>query len=127
MTKYIASICSQYIHLQVAIAIVKASLYYATTSYQTSIPLNSSLIWTQCRKYICDALCLGHVYYFGVSYYYLLHVSHRVSYMKTTDTHKQTQVPSSCIMFPLSKDLVNKSITLLTDLVSQPRLANITQ
>lgn len=44
-----------------------------------------------------------------------------------TDTHQQTQVPSSYIMFPLSKDLVNKSITLVTDLVRQPRLADVTQ
>lgn len=30
-------------------------------------------------------------------------------------------------MFPLSKDLVNKSITLVTDLVSQPRMADVAQ
>ncbi len=44
-----------------------------------------------------------------------------------TYAHKQTHIPSSYIMFPLSKDLVNKSITLVTDLVSQPRLADVTQ
>lgn len=56
----------------------------------------------------------------------LLHVNHGASYMET-DTHRQTQVPTTYIMFPLSQGLVNKSITLVTDSVSQPRLADVTQ
>lgn len=52
-----------------------------------------------------------------------------VSYMSVVElcTWRQAQVPNSYIIFPLSKDLVNKSITLVTDLVSQPRLADVTQ
>lgn len=44
-----------------------------------------------------------------------------------TDADKQTQVPSRYIMFPLSKDLVSKSITQVTDSVSQSRQADVTQ
>lgn len=44
-----------------------------------------------------------------------------------TDADKQTQVPSRDIMFPLSKDLVSKSITQVTDSVSQSRQADVTQ
>lgn len=77
--------------------------------------------------FLFGVLCLFHAIIFFISHSYLLHVRRGgASYMQT-DTHKQTQVPSSYIMFPLSKDLVNKSITQVTDLVSQPRLADVTQ